>query len=369
MLREALAICGRSRGREENALPNRHLTAIDAANFKPAGVPPWAVQAGFGVLVAAAIIGLRTLVDQVFPGSGPFALVYPAVLIATLFGRLLAGIVCLILSFFWAWYFVLSFPRSFEFELDSDLGRVTINLFACCIVLALAEVFRLAVRLREAELEESLDRRRWLMAELQHRTKNNFALVASMIDLQKRRQDNPAAAAALEDAANRVFSFSRAYAQLAVDEANRQEGDIDMASYLEDVIDHLVDASFGENVHVIRRIVSIPLPREQAVAVGLFLNEALTNCAKYAFGDGRGGKLEIVFSGTPKDWRLDVMDDGAGSAAPSSSDGGLGQSLMRTFASQAEAEHSVDVSDWGCRVTLARIVDESESAQGLVSGA
>ncbi len=335
-------------------MPNYKLTAVDAANFLPASVPPLLVQGIFGLGLAVAMIGLRSLIDIVAPSAGPFALVYPLVLIATLFGRLFAGIVCLVVSFLWAWYVVLPFHWSFDFAVASDQSRVLINFLSVCVVLTLAEIFRAAVRVREAELHESLDRRRWLMAELQHRTKNNFALVASMIELQKRRQDNPAAAAALEDAANRVFSFSRAYAQLAVESAERREGAIDMASYLEDVIDHLVHASFDDNVKVERRIAPIPLPRDQAVAIGLFLNEALTNAAKYAFGDGREGELTIVLEGSASDWRLDVRDNGAGSAAPSEADGGLGRSLMRTFASQAGAEQDIEVNDQGCRVTLAR---------------
>lgn len=349
-------------------MPNHHLTAIDAANYRPLGLPSQGMQMVFGLLVAGAMVAVRALLDQVAPTSGPFALVYPAVLIATLFGRMLAGIACLIVSFLWAWYVVLPFSWSFDFAQETDGPRVLINFLSCCIVLALAEVFRKAVRLREAELNDSLDRRRWLMAELQHRTKNNFALVASMIELQKRRQDNPAAASALEDAANRVFSFSRAYAQLAVDEADRQEGDIDMASYLDDVVAHLAAASFDDNVRINRRIAPIPLPREQAVAIGLFLNEALTNCAKYAFYDGRAGTLDIVFEGTAKDWRLEVRDNGAGCNAQSDEDGGLGQSLMRTFARQAEADHSVDVDEDGCVVRLARLVADGGS-RPLVSGA
>jgi len=333
------------------------MTAIDAANFMPASVPPLVTQIVFGLCLAVAMIGLRAIIDIVAPTSGPFAMVYPTVLIATLFGRLWAGIVCLVVSFLWAWYVVLPYNWSFEFAQEGDTARVLINFLSCCVVLALAEVFRAAVRVREAELNDSLDRRRWLMAELQHRTKNNFALVASMIELQKRRQKNPQAAAALEDAANRVFSFSRAYAQLAVDEADRKEGDIDMASYLEDVIDHLAHASFGEDVQVVREIAPIALPRKQAVAIGLFLNEALTNAAKYAFEDGRGGRIDIALEGGPHDWRLEVRDNGLGNKAVSEADGGLGKSLMRTFANQAEAEHSIDVSEAGCRVVLHRSVE------------
>ncbi|MBL4792764.1 MAG: histidine kinase, partial [Citromicrobium sp.] len=41
-------------------------------------------------------------------------------------------------------------------------------------------------------------------------------------------------------------------------------------------------------------------------------------------------------------------------AWPSEADGGLGRSLMRTFASQAGAEQDIEVNDQGCRVTLAR---------------
>jgi len=336
-------------------LPNHKLTAVDAANFLPRAFPPLFAQVLFGLALAVAMILLRSAIDLVAPNAGPFALVYPMVLIATLFGRLYAGIVCLIVSFLWAWYVVLPFQWSFDFEVASDQSRVLINFLSSCVVVVLAEIFRRAVRIREAELHESLERRRWLMAELQHRTKNNFALVASMIELQKRRQDNPAAAAALEDAANRVFSFSRAYAQLAVDGADRKEGAIDMASYLEDVVDHLVHASFDDNVTVNRRIAAIPLPRDQAVAIGLFLNEALTNAAKYAFGDGRDGELTIVLAGSTNDWRLEVRDNGAGTAANSDADGGLGKSLMRTFAHQAGAEQDIEVDEHGCRVTLARL--------------
>lgn len=333
-------------------MPNNHLTAIDAGKYRPFGMSSWLVQILFGLAVAALMIATRALLDQIVPTSGPFALVYPAVLIATLFGRLLAGLVCLAVSFAWAWYFVLADTWSFAFALESDAGRVWINLLSCSIVLALAEVFRLTVRMREEELHDSLDRRRWLMAELEHRTKNNFALVASMIELQKRRQDNPAAAAALEDAANRVFSFSRAYAQLAVDEADRQEGNIDMASYLDDVIDHLVDASFADNVRVIRQIADVAMPREHAVAVGLFLNEAVSNSAKYAFFDGRDGELTIILDGTPADWCLQVRDNGAGTAAASDAGGGLGKSLMATFANQAEADYDIELTDDGCIVRL-----------------
>ena len=71
-------------------MPNHQLPAVDAANFLPRKFPPLVAQVLFGLALALAMSGLRTLSDIVAPNAGPFALVYPMVLIATLFGRLLA---------------------------------------------------------------------------------------------------------------------------------------------------------------------------------------------------------------------------------------------------------------------------------------
>ena len=68
-------------------MPNHKLTAVDAANFLPGNFPPLVAQVLFGLALAVAMILLRSAIDLVAPNAGPFALVYPMVLIATLFGR------------------------------------------------------------------------------------------------------------------------------------------------------------------------------------------------------------------------------------------------------------------------------------------
>ena len=218
-------------------MPNHKLTAVDAANFLPRAFPPLFAQVLFGLALAVAMILLRSAIDLVAPNAGPFALVYPMVLIATLFGRLLAGLICLIVSFLWAWYVVLPFHGSFAFEVASDQSRVLINFLSSCVVVALAEVFRAAVRVREAELHESLERRRWLMAELQHRTKNNFALVASMLELQKRRIPQRELHAPLDDAVGRVRTFADAYSALALEQSD--EPNVSIKPYLEFLLDRI----------------------------------------------------------------------------------------------------------------------------------
>ena len=52
----------------------------------------FAAQMIFGILCGAAMIGLRTLYDLWAPTSGPFAMIYPTVLLATLYGHWRAGL-------------------------------------------------------------------------------------------------------------------------------------------------------------------------------------------------------------------------------------------------------------------------------------
>ena len=135
-----------------------------------------------------------------------------------------------------------------------------------------------------------------------------------------------------------------------------------MKPYLERLTDRLARASFPAEVTVTHEIDEGTLPREDGVAVGLFLNEALANCAKYAFPDGRKGQLSVRFQMLPQGWSLCVQDDGAGMATPDSPHStGLGQQLMRAFAHQAGAQHRIEINETGCKTTLSRGLEEAES--------
>ncbi len=91
----------------------------------------------FGLGCALAMVGMRVIVDLWAETAGPFALVYPTVLIATLFGHWQAGVTAYAASFLWAWYFALAPVRAWGFENASDPSRVAINAAAVLIVLVL----------------------------------------------------------------------------------------------------------------------------------------------------------------------------------------------------------------------------------------
>lgn len=308
-------------------------------------------QLVFGAACSVTMIVTRTALDMVAPSLGVFALVYPTVLLATLFGRWQAGVIAFLLSFLWAWYFVLPFPGSFRFGDAGDTARVIIHALSALVVLFFAEAFRRAVREYADANEKEIARRRLLMAELEHRTKNNFALVASLLEIQKRRQPVPGIEKPLNDAIGRVRTFADAYSNLA---SEQDEGaEVSIKPYLEQLIERVHRAAFSDEVTIRCEIEPMQLRRETGVAIGLFVNEALSNCAKYAFPDGTAGEVVVRLEGRAADWVLDVSDNGLGKLAESDTKGGLGRSLMAAFAKQASADYRIDFRKSGCRARLA----------------
>ena len=328
----------------------QRLASFDVSKQFTARASKLTAQYAFGAFCAAAAIGLRAIFDLWAPSSGPFAMIYPTVLLATLYGHWRAGLTALLLCFAWAWYFVLPAPSSFAFIDATDPARVTLNALCCFIVLIFAEAFRRAARLTMDEISQAADRRLTLLADLEHRTKNNFALVASMLELQKRTLQDEALHGPIDDAVGRVRTFAAAYSNLAEEQAG--SADVAVKPYLDVLLDRLEAAAMPAHIKLYREIDPLDLAREQAVAIGLYVNEAISNSLKYAFPDDRAGTIGVYFHVREDAWRLVVEDDGVGVSEEFEKGSGLGTRLMTAFAKQADADHTIEAGSQGFRSEL-----------------
>ncbi|WP_376100716.1 sensor histidine kinase (plasmid) [Roseomonas sp. CCTCC AB2023176] len=87
-----------------------------------------------------------------------------------------------------------------------------------------------------------------------------------------------------------------------------------------------------------------PLPTERAVYLGLVLNELVTNALKYAFPEGRPGRIAVSLRCEGETFVLRVEDDGIGLDENGDKDetdtrderprGGLGTRLLHGLAGQ-----------------------------------
>lgn len=315
--------------------------------------PAWTTQLLFGLLCAGVAILGRALVDTVAPGAGPFALGFPAMLLATLFARWPAGLLTSIIYILYAWYFILPEPNSFRFATPADGARVIVTVVTYGGMLIIAELFRQSVRRANDERDREIEKRDLFLEEFDHRVKNNFALVASLLELQRRRAVHPATAEALGTALSRVESIARAHRHLYRGAASPDQ--VEMRAYLSELCSALADALFLHGAITLGCDADDGhMPRDRAVSIGLVLNELVTNAAKHAFAESDAGAIEVRFRKTATGWQLTVRDDGCGMPAGVEKGGGpgLGQRLIDAFARQAGGTLFTESGPDGTTVTL-----------------
>ena len=316
-------------------------------------VPIWVTQLGLGVLCAAIAIGLRAPIDRIAPGLGPFVLGFPLMLIATLFGRWQAGIVTAVITILHSWLVLLPTHHGVGLRELSDTSRLIIASFGYGTLLLIAEGFRAAAYRAMRESDRQLAERDLLLRELDHRVKNNFAMVSSLLNLQLHQSSDPSTRDALSAALGRVESIARAHVHLYTDGASATG--TDMRAYLSELCGTLADTLPPH--HALEfDFATAPavLPRDRAVSIGLVVNELVTNATKHAFHDRPRGTIRIVFSAHDSGWRLVVEDDGIG--LPTESDKGrgegLGRRLVDAFARQAHGKLNVRSDASGSCFTL-----------------
>ncbi|WP_408903006.1 sensor histidine kinase [Methylobacterium radiotolerans] len=223
---------------------------------------------------------------------------------------------------------------------------LAVGLVLCALLEQLREALR---RAQAAESQSEL-----FLREAVHRFKNDLTIVTALLRSQGRQLEDVKAKAALSNTANRVLVMSRVHERLRVGRGaaavvNTQEfiGDLcaDLKASLLDL--RPVSIEVQAEAHA--------LPHERAVAVGLIINEALTNALKYAFPEGRTGMVGVVFRRRGGEFMLQVKDDGVGfdpDRPPRT--GGLGRRLVQSMAQQLDGCLAIE-PDEGAPGTLVTV--------------
>ena len=328
------------------------LGEFDLADRLAPHLPRWMTQLGIAAVCLIAGRLVRLMIDAFAPNSAPFALVFPVVMMATLFGRWFAGSITAIVAVVYAWYHLYPVRDSFAFVDPAGRVNVVVVIIATILTVAIGDIFSRAVRRATQERDRQIADRDLFLAEFDHRVKNNFTIVAGLLDMQRRRATDPATAEALGAALSRVESIGRAHRHLY---RSGQPGLVEMRDYLGDLCATLSDALLLRGGVVLEcHAAEGALPRDRAVSVGLVINELVTNAAKHAFNGRESGTIAVAFGPRPGGWVLTVSDNGCGidGKAKPSADGGLGSRLIDAFARQAGGTISIDSDRTGTIATL-----------------
>jgi two-component sensor histidine kinase len=189
------------------------------------------------------------------------------------------------------------------------------------------ETLRLQEMVNEktAKLESTLEDKKFLLKELNHRVKNNMQTIISLIRLQIGRVKDAKTSEMLITIQNRLSAMSHLHHMLYAGEEKLSH--ISAVEYFESIINEIQESTYSEDIVVKYHITSY-LNAQEAVYCGFIVNELVTNCVKHAF-IANEGEITVRFSDTNHTKVLEVIDNGMG--YPNYAEESFGMSLIRAL--------------------------------------
>jgi len=205
---------------------------------------------------------------------------------------------------------------------------------------------RLAQRDREvARLRAALEEKELLLAELGHRAGNNLQAIIALIRIVARTIADPRIRRRVDDLGERVAKIG--VIQRLLSDAAQSRG---AAAHFLGELAVAAWATYGaDHVAIETAIEPIRLKPSAAVALGLLLNEAVSNSFKHAFAATEQPRIVIGFQRMGTKARLVVQDNGSGPGP--GRDGSMGVQLMQTLARQLRGDLALE-EDHGTRLLV-----------------
>jgi two-component sensor histidine kinase len=160
-------------------------------------------------------------------------------------------------------------------------------------------------------LARSLEEKQSLLRELQHRIKNTFSMITSIVNIEAGSAENPIVGIALDNIRSRISSLSDLYSLLY---ASGEEQAVHLDAYIKSICDSVMTAYATEDLRVDLTCSAeeVLVDMKRATVIGLLTNEILTNAFKHAFQGRINGIVKTKLSKEGDDIVLEIADDGVG---------------------------------------------------------
>ena len=162
----------------------------------------------------------------------------------------------------------------------------------------------------EEQLKREVEQKELLIKEINHRVKNNFSLVSSLLAIQQQNIEDEKVRDIFEEAQNRIQSIALVHKQLY---SSENLADIDFSTYIKTLIRQLMGGFNHQsgNISVDVDIKDVKLDIAKAIPCGLIVNELITNAFKHGFKKDINGTITVKMDKKGKaEIELIVANDG-----------------------------------------------------------
>jgi len=237
-------------------------------------------------------------------------------------------------------------------ELNSELviRQKQVSLYLIILIVALTLFFGFVLwqwnkkrRLNQAleeknlEIQQNLEERELLIREVHHRVKNNLQIVSGMLNVQAHSVEEQQIKEALLESRKRVQSMAIVHTQLYQTE---NIDTIDFKKYILHLIEQIenqFDFEHSEQISLECNIAEVLISVDDAISMGLIINEVVTNAFKHAFKPETQGTIFVELKEQDEHLTLKISDNGVGFNPEEIREQSFGIRLIRSLAKSLKA--------------------------------
>jgi len=185
---------------------------------------------------------------------------------------------------------------------------------------------------------------RVLLQEIHHRVKNNLAIISGLLSMEMEEFKNDDARLSFQRSINRIHSMAKVHELLY----NTEDfSSVNIAQYLKE-LSSIIQTTFDQTqtVDIEIDVERIDMNINEAIPLGMLMNELLTNSLKYAF-ENAGGNITLRITKNQDGYQVIYYDNGRGMASKPdlANADSLGFTIIHTLLQQLDADFELDVDN------------------------
>ena len=190
-------------------------------------------------------------------------------------------------------------------------GRVISNKYGLPVALQGATRDITERKIAQDKIKKSLDEKIVLLQEIYHRTKNNMQLISSMLRIRSRKLNDEIDRQIFLDIISKIRAMALVHEKLY---KSKNLSMINLKTYLPDLTKQIGQAFGRSEITISANSEDIYVKIDSAVPLALILSELITNSYKYAFPEGKKGKISIESYQKEDTIHVIIQDNGIGLA-------------------------------------------------------
>jgi two-component sensor histidine kinase len=241
------------------------------------------------------------------------------------------------LSFTYNWFSFFHDPY-----VDAEMQRHLNFLFLVACSVVFTSVISVTNQRQQEAMQQSIEEQKVLLAEVNHRVKNNLAIIVSLLNMQLNSARTKETKHAIQVVHNRVMSMALVHLKMY---ETKNKSAIQLEPYIKELVSEINNSiSISEKIKFEYDLDAINLDVSSAIPMGLILNELITNAIKHAFREVENPQISISLKRV-KDriLELTVKDNGTGLADSfGENEDGIGIGLIRSLTEQLDGTCSFE---------------------------